>query len=170
MRRRASYCVREANFSLILAKIRYYAGFCCIWWVQLWYNIDMLNQNNRLKKLRDFNLLLKYGQYVGGQFFTLKLLDLAKKQDYFPKKEDPGEFKKQLRLAFVVGLKVSKKAVERNRLKRQMREVVRLLIKDERVKSGYYVMVVAKNEALGKEYGEISKEIEGLLGKIGIVK
>ncbi len=130
----------------------------------------MLTENYRLKKVRDFNLLMERGRWLSGLLFTVKWLELAKNSGYFPKKVDPNEFATQLRLAFVVGVKVSKSAVKRNRLKRQMREVVRLMIKDGRLKIGYYVMIVAKNEALGKEYSEISKEIEGLLGKAGILK
>ena len=117
-------------------------------------------------------MLMERGRWAGGALFTVKWLKLADPGIRLPKAIGAGpelkKFIEQLRFAFVVGLKVSKKAVERNRLKRQMREVVRLMIKDGRVKSGFYVMVVAKGEALGKEYGKIEKEIEGLLKRIGV--
>lgn len=129
----------------------------------------MLTDKYRLKKTRDFNLLMERGRWISGALFTIKWLELAKNKDYLPKKTDLTEFVNQLRFAFVVGVKASKSAVKRNRLKRQICEVVRLLIKDGRVKSGYYLMVVAKNEALGKEYGEIEKGVVGLLKKIGVV-
>lgn len=95
----------------------------------------MLQQDNRLRKLRDFNLVMKHGQWVSGQFLDVKALELAKNQNYFPKKEDPESFKKQLKLAIAAGLKVHKSAVKRNRVRRQIREVLRLLIKDGAIKA-----------------------------------
>ena len=130
----------------------------------------MLQLENRLTKARDFNLLLKYGQWISGRFLRIKWLKLAKIEDYFPKKEDMDKFKLQLRLALVVGVKVSKSAVKRNRLKRQMREAARLLIKDNRLLNGYYLMLMAQKEVLDKNYADISEEIKLLLGKIKLLK
>lgn len=130
---------------------------------------NMLQPENRLTKVRDFNLLLKHGRWVGGSLIDLKILDLTKNKTIFPKKEDPDKFQKQLRLAFVVGLKISKSAVVRNRLKRQMREVVRLLLKKSALRSGFYGMFVAKKGVQEKEYAEISKEIELLLARAKII-
>ena len=127
----------------------------------------MLKPENRLTKTRDFNLVLKHGQWVGGGFLTLKWLKLAENPQFFPKKVDIEEFSKQLRLAIVAGLKVDKRAVARNRVKRQMREVVRLLIKAGRVQDGYYLMFVAKPAIKDKNYAEISREIESLLRRAG---
>lgn len=121
--------------------------------------------DHRLAKTRDFNLILKHGRWVNGPFLDLKVLELAKITNYFPPQEDPEKFKKQLRLAIAVGLKVSKKAVERNRLKRQLREVLRLLMKDDRLPTGYYLLVVAKKPALDKKYAELSQELLLLLNK-----
>lgn len=125
----------------------------------------MLQQDNRLRKLRDFNLVMKHGQWVSGQFLDVKALELAKNQNYFPKKEDPESFKKQLKLAIAAGLKVHKSAVKRNRVRRQIREVLRLLIKDGAIKSGYYILVVAKKAVLDKDYAEISQELKLLLSR-----
>ncbi|PIT87222.1 MAG: ribonuclease P protein component [Candidatus Magasanikbacteria bacterium CG10_big_fil_rev_8_21_14_0_10_40_10] len=129
----------------------------------------MLKPVNRLTKVRDFNLLLKHGHYAGGEFLLVKYLKLAKAIDYFPKKIDLETFKKQLKLAFVVGLKVSKIAVKRNRVKRMMREIVRLMIKNNQLREGYYIMFNAKKEILNKNYNEISQEIELLLNKIKVL-
>lgn len=128
----------------------------------------MLPLANRLKKVRDFNLLMERGRWSRGRFFDIKWLELAKNEDYFPKKIDKEEFKKQLKLAFAVGLKLDKRAVVRNRLRRRMREVVRLLVKDGRLKSGYYVLLAARKEALEKNFAEIKEEIELLLRKARI--
>lgn len=129
----------------------------------------MLPQPNRLTKVRDFNLVMKYGRWTNGSFIDLKYLELAKINNYFPKKEDPDKFVKQLKIAFTVGLKISKSAVKRNRVKRQMREVVRLLIKDSRLRNGFYLLFVAKKGILEKDYAEISEEIKLLLDKARIL-
>lgn len=129
----------------------------------------MLAQENRLKKVRDFNLILKYGFWQRGRLLDLKYLELAKKQDYFPKKVDKIEFSSQLKIAFSVGLKISKSAVKRNRIKRQLSEIIRLLIKDGRIKTGFFLMFVAKKEILDKSYGEIDGEAGGLLKKAGVL-
>lgn len=128
----------------------------------------MLQANNRLTKKRDFDLVLKHGRWVNGAFVDLKYVELAKFQNYFPKKEDPDNFKKQLKLAVVVGVKISKSAVIRNRLKRQMREVVRLNIKNGSLSSGFFVMLVARPHMKEKNYAEISEEINLLLKKAKI--
>lgn len=125
----------------------------------------MFKPENRLAKVRDFNLLMKYGRWVNGQFLDVKALELVKIQNYFPKKEDPDKFKNQLRLAITVGLKVSKSAVKRNRSRRQVSEFLRLLIKDGRLKTGHYLLFVAKKDILEKTYAEISEEIELLLNR-----
>lgn len=129
----------------------------------------MLQPVNRLKKVRDFNLLIKYGRWINGSCFDLKYVKLNKILDYFPKKEDPDKFKKQLKLAIVVSVKISKSAVTRNRLKRQMRESVRLLIKEGKLGVGYYVMVMAKKGSLQRDYSQVSQEIELLFKKSKIL-
>jgi len=140
-----------------------------LWFSRVFVNFNMIPLNNRLRKTRDFNLVIKHGRWVSNSFLTLKSLELAKNQDYFPKKEDPDKFVKQLKLAFSVGLKVSKSAVKRNRVRRQMSEVVRLLLKEDKLKIGYYLMFVAKKEVLDKNYAEISQEIKLLLSKTKVL-
>jgi ribonuclease P protein component len=129
----------------------------------------MLQQENRLKKVRDFNLVMKHGQWVNGRFLDIRVLELAKNQDYFPKKEDPESFKKQLKLAIAAGLKVHKSAIKRNRVRRQIREALRLLIKDGLIKNGYYILIVAKKDVLDKDYAEISQEIKVLLSRAKVI-
>ena len=130
----------------------------------------MLQQDNRLRKLRDFNLVLKHGNWVNGQFLDIKTLELAKNTKFFPEKEDVDSFQNQLKLAISVGVKVHKSAVKRNRARRQIREVLRLLLKDGAIKNGYYILVVAKKDVLTKDYATISQEIKVLLNKAKVLK
>lgn len=130
----------------------------------------MLQQDNRLRKLRDFNLVMKHGQWVNGRFLDIRVLELAKNQNFFPKKEDVESFQKQLKLAIAAGLKVHKSAVKRNRVRRQIREAIRLLLKDGAIKTGYYILVVAKKDVLDKDYAEISQELNLLLSRGKVLK
>lgn len=110
---------------------------------------------------------MKRGRWLSGPQLTLRMLNLATIGDYVPKREDPDKFKKQLRIAVTVGLKISKSAVQRNRLKRQLRETVRILLKEGALLSGYYLLLVAQNNLLGKTYPEISQETKLLLKRAG---
>jgi ribonuclease P protein component len=130
----------------------------------------MLKLENRLKKVRDFNLLIKQGRWINGQFVDLKLLDLqsiAKKA--LPKRVVEDVFRHQLKVAFSVGVKIDKRAVVRNRLRRQLREVVRLLIKENKIKIGYYLLFVVKSGIKEKEYSAIVQEVQSLLKKARIL-
>ena len=125
----------------------------------------MLPQEYRLKRMKDFEILFKEGWFVAGNLLTAKVwkinVEKYQKRDY--KESD-------LKIGLVVGLKVSKKAVERNRLKRQMREVVRLLLKEGEIKSGYMVALVAKPEMLGAEYKIVEKEVLDIFKKGNLLK
>lgn len=71
----------------------------------------MLLKQNRLTKKKDFENVFKKGQGAKSGFLLLK---------FIPNKLDHTRF------AFVVSQKVSKKAVQRNKIKRYLREKVRL--------------------------------------------
>lgn len=129
----------------------------------------MYNKENHLTKVRDFNLVLKQGCWVNNQFLSLKVLDLAKNENYFPSTVDVDKFKKQLKLAVNVGLKVSKKAVVRNRAKRQVVEVLREMMSRDAIASGYYLFFVAKPNIKDKSFAEISEEVKVLLKRAKVL-
>ena len=86
---------------------------------------------------------MQYGRYVKSGELTIRYLDLTRlPAEALPKRVAESEFRQQLKCAFSVGLKVSKKAVERNRLRRRLREIVRLLLKQGQLRSGVYMLVV----------------------------
>ncbi len=114
----------------------------------------MLPDQFRLKRMRDFEILFAEGGFASEPLLTLKAWKVNPEK--YPKR---GYLQSDLKIAFVVGLKVSKKAVARNRLRRQMREVVRLLLQQEKLALGYHLAFVAKKEMLGATYQEIEKNI-----------
>jgi len=124
----------------------------------------MLQQQNRLTKMKDFEILMKEGFFANSAFLSAKIWKIEPEK--YPRRKYLAD---DLRIGFTVGLKISKKAVVRNRIKRQLREVVRLMLKDDLIKKGYHVLIVAKAGIVGKEYGEIKNDVENLLGKCRVI-
>ncbi len=115
----------------------------------------MLLPVNRLSQDRDFKRVFKFGSPFYSRNLQLKL-----------SKNQAGES----RFGFVIGLSVSKKATVRNRLKRQVREAVRLLFKNGLIKPNFDVVIRIKSGLIGADYKDIRAEVEYLLGKAGILK
>jgi len=100
----------------------------------------MLSKEHRLRHDRDFDRLFKEGHKAYSFPFSLRFM--------------PNQ-RKLSRFATVVGIKVSKRAVERNRLRRQMREVIRPLLPN--LLPGMDVAITAQKEAKGMSYAEIEQ-------------
>ncbi|MBI2436564.1 MAG: ribonuclease P protein component [Candidatus Magasanikbacteria bacterium] len=117
----------------------------------------MLQTENRLSKMKDWEILFKEGRFVGGDFLILKIWKIDPLK--YPRRKYTVE---DLKIGFAVGVKISKRAVKRNRVKRQMREVVRLMLKNGCVRQGFMVSVIAKAGVLGKTYEAIETEVTRL--------
>ena len=112
----------------------------------------MLTKSNRLKNDRDFQKIFKSGRFVSGPFITLKLA---------PNKLPVNRF------AFVVGVKVSKRAVKRNLLRRRMREITRKLL--PALRGNFDVVMMAKPEALKTDFQQLESELRRSLTKAGLL-
>lgn len=120
----------------------------------------MLPSQYRLKRMKDFEILFKEGRFSGASLLTLKAWRVE--PDKYPRRNYTTQ---DLRIGVVVGTKVSKSAVKRNRLKRQMRAVLGQLLKDGRLKQGYLVAVIAKKEMLDASFEEIQQDIVTALNR-----
>lgn len=71
------------------------------------------------------------------------------------------------RIGFVVSKKVHKRAVKRNRMKRLMRESVRLIIKNDTISTKYMsIIFVGSQKLLTQNFEEINKTIRKLLARL----
>ena len=68
------------------------------------------------------------------------------------------------RFAFVISTKIDKRATKRNLVKRRLREIIRLNLKN--MKSGYDILIIAKKGIVEKSYQELEKELSYLLKRI----
>ena len=107
-----------------------------------------LNKKNRLKKKRDFEEVFKNGKTIKGVFLFIKF-----------KKNDVSA----TRFGFIVSVKVSRKAVERNKLRRIFSEIVQTALKDI---NGFDLIVFATNRTKDATREEIAKDLVGLLKNI----
>ena len=113
----------------------------------------MLKKEFRLRKQKDFENVFKRGVYSSEKFLTLKVI---KNELSFS------------RFGFVVSKKISKKAVERNRVKRLMSESIRL--SQEKIKPGYDAVFISRVGMVGKTFEETKKSVEKLLKRSGLLE
>ena len=70
------------------------------------------------------------------------------------------------RYGIVVNLKVDKRAVVRNKIRRRIREVIRL--NDEKIKQGFDVMVLTRESVKNLKYKDIEEKLFFLFEKAGL--
>ncbi len=112
----------------------------------------MLPQGHRLHKETDIKTLFANGKSVFDVYCGFK----------YRKNNLPVS-----RFAVVVGLKVSKRALERNRIRRQLREIIRLRL--DVLKPGYDVLVLVRPDSLGQTYETLESHLVAGLKKAGIL-
>lgn len=113
----------------------------------------MLPKINRLKRTKDIERVFKEGRGHKEDFLFLKLT--------------PSHLGVS-RFAFVVGQKVAKKAVLRNKIKRWLREAARIRL--PQVRAGFDVVIAAQKRTETKNFQEIEKAVDKILKKAKIIK
>ena len=111
----------------------------------------MLPRQNRLTKERDFNQTFRLGKSCFAKLLGIK----AKKNNLA-----------NSRFGIVVANKVTKKATQRNKVKRQLREVIHGELK--RVRPGYDFLIIALPAINDQSYEKIEKEVKNCLTKLNV--
>ena len=106
----------------------------------------MKNQISSLKKQEDFKSIIK-GKKINNKYLTI----------FFRKLSDKNN--KNLNISFVVQKKISKNAVKRNRVKRQMRAIMNDAIKNININLNYSYLLISKSPLLEIEYKKIKETI-----------
>lgn len=108
----------------------------------------MFPKNQRVTKKSDFDLIFKKGKSFHSPFLTIKILDVGLGKQRF---------------AVLVSKKVSNKAVDRNTVKRTLREVIKKNIKLFPAQSD--VVIYAQPKALNLSLQDATTLIQKILKK-----
>lgn len=79
----------------------------------------------------------------------------------------PDDEPAESRFAFAIGRHIGN-AVRRNRVKRRLREILRLVI--DQIEPGYDCLFVARSEASTADYGTLEQAVLQLLTRSGVLK
>ncbi|MBI4709327.1 MAG: ribonuclease P protein component [Candidatus Portnoybacteria bacterium] len=111
----------------------------------------MLPKIQRLRKAGDFKTALKSGRFVRGELMDIRF-----------SANDLGI----CRFGFIISAKVSKKAVLRNRARRQISQAAKALI--GYIRPGYDFVIIAKPKIIGKDSGEINQKLNDFFKKTNL--
>ncbi len=113
----------------------------------------MLAKTYRLSKNKDFEKVFSKGKSFKAKYIFLKIL------------KNNLSFS---RFGFIISKKVSKKSVERHKIKRRMSDVVRSKIKE--IKEGWDIVIMANPQIKEKSYQEIEAAIEDVLKSAELIQ
>ena len=112
----------------------------------------MQSKEFRIRKQKDFDHIFgKGGSFCSQGFLAVKLV--------------PNELTHS-RFGFIVSNKISKSAVKRNRIKRLLRESVRL--RWMQINPGFDVVMMARADVSEKSFEDVDKAVDSLLKKSGL--
>jgi ribonuclease P protein component len=113
-----------------------------------------LPQQNRLKRKQDFDWVYQTG--IRRRATHLHVVAVYTKSQH------------ESRFGISISKKVSKLAVVRNRLKRQVKAALRSLL--PRLQPGWSVVIIVRASILGCDYWQILRELEQLLLKSEVLR
>jgi ribonuclease P protein component len=115
---------------------------------------------NRLKNRHDFQTLFREGIRLKSSHLTLRALRLP---------TPPGLIASNTRIGISISTKVSKRAVIRNRIKRQIRAAFRSLL--PQITPGWSLVAIVQPQAVTSkcDYQQFLQELEQLLTKAEVI-
>lgn len=113
----------------------------------------MVSKEYRLSGNKNFEKVFQEGQLVQAETFGLAYLNRGDNE--------------VTRFGFIVSTKVSKIAVNRNRVKRALSEAVRFLT--SKLEKGYNVVFLAKGQSMKVPTDELMREVGITLKKAGLL-
>jgi len=112
----------------------------------------MLPKPHRLNRSKDISHVFQKGR----SFFT-KILGFKVVKNHLGVS----------RFGIITSIKVEKRATKRNKIKRRIREIIRLKLPD--IKEGYDFLIIALPPIVDKNYQEISETIHQILQKLKLL-
>lgn len=109
-------------------------------------------RTNRLRSRHDIKRIFQRGRRVSGVYFTVHYLANNQKDN---------------RWAVVVGKKVSKRAVRRNRLRRRLNSLLKA--SQDRLKPGHDLVVVVKKDFYTESVDALNIEYAQIISKSGLL-
>ena len=142
-----------------------------------------LPKQNRLKSSRDFSKVHRKGQRAATQHLAVRALKRAnevvsyrqvKLRSYSGNEHQSTEQSADgqpsalsSRFGISISRKVSKRAVVRNRVKRQLKAAIRHYL--PRIEPGWQVVIVVRTTAVECEFDDFLRELEYLLKKVSVL-
>ena len=126
-----------------------------------------LPKDMRLKGHRTFNYIHKNSTTYYGKLMTFKV---ARSNPKILLTHKPTNTSDKFRIAIAISKKVSKKAVERNKLRRTLQEWILTNIQKINTHKPYWLLVNLKFEDFCKDKSRILEEFQNLMLKSHLIK
>ncbi len=127
-----------------------------------------LPKQHRLRSRKDFSWVYQSGDRYKSNVMTLRILRRqAAVVNSTEASPSPSRDVPTSRFGIAVGLKVSKRAVVRNKIKRQLRAALQQLL--PRVFPGWDLVVIVHPSAIQCDYKQFLRELEQLLIKAEVL-
>ena len=130
---------------------------------------ERFRRESRLRSSQDFQRVRRRGRRQQGQWLILAYARRSTTTSPLPVGEGPGE--RAAPLPTRIGFSVSKKvggAVQRNRVKRRLREAIRRRL--WKTQLGWDMIVIARPEAAKVDYASLAAELAELLARARLLQ
>ena len=126
-----------------------------------------LPKNMRLKGHRTFNYIHKNSTKYHGNLMTFKV---AKSNPEILLSHKPSNTQNNLKVAIAISKKVSKKAVERNKIRRSLQEWLSTNIQKINNHKPHWLLVNLKNGSFCNDKNKLLEEFQTLMLKSRLIK